>query len=120
MEGFRASAVKLRNGHRSYTTALQGMSEPADLKRVLDASLQPVPMPNEGLLLTDYLAELLAVRPGDLLEVFVGLQTPPSAADRIGDTELIPREALFGNPDDFIEGAIQPCGLYRSQGLNHR
>ena len=69
VEGFRASAVKLRNGHRSYTTALQGMSEPADLKRVLDASLQPVPMPNEGLLLTDYLAELLAVRPGDLLEV---------------------------------------------------
>lgn len=69
VEGFRASAVKLRNGHRSYTTALQGMSEPADLKRVLDASLQPVPMPTEGLLLTDYLAELLAVRPGDLLEV---------------------------------------------------
>lgn len=69
VEGFRASAVKLRNGHRSYTTALQGMSEPADLKRVLDASLQPVPMPTKGLLLTDYLAELLAVRPGDLLEV---------------------------------------------------
>jgi putative ABC transport system permease protein len=69
VEGFRTSAVKLRNGHRSYSTALQGMSEPADLKRVLDASLQPVPMPTEGLLLTDYLAELLAVRPGDLLEV---------------------------------------------------
>lgn len=69
VEGFRASAVKLRNGHRSYTTALQGMGEPADLKRALDASLQPVPMPTEGLLLTDYLAELLAVRPGDLLEV---------------------------------------------------
>lgn len=69
VEGFRTSAVKLRNGHRSYTTALQGMSDTSDLKRVLDATLQSVPMPAEGLLLTDYLAELLAVRPGDLLEV---------------------------------------------------
>ncbi|MBS3911587.1 MAG: ABC transporter permease [Hydrogenophaga sp.] len=69
VEGFRASAVKLRNGHRSYSTALQGLSESADLKRVLDASLQPVRVPAEGLLLTDYLAELLAVRPGDLLDV---------------------------------------------------
>jgi putative ABC transport system permease protein len=69
VEGFRTSAVKLRSGHRSYTTALQGMSDTADLKRVLDASLQTVPMPAEGLLLTDYLAGLLAVRPGDLLEV---------------------------------------------------
>ncbi|MDP2163071.1 MAG: FtsX-like permease family protein [Hydrogenophaga sp.] len=69
VEGFRASAVKLRHGHRSYNTALQGLSESADLKRVLDASLQPVRVPAEGLLLTDYLAELLAVRPGDLLDV---------------------------------------------------
>ena len=68
-EGFRVSAVKLRNGHRSYTTALQGMSESADLKRVLDAALKPVRVPAEGLLLTDYLADVLAVRPGDLLDV---------------------------------------------------
>lgn len=69
VEAFRVSAVKLRHDQRSHTTTLQGLSEPSDLRRVLDASLQPVPLPTEGLLLTDYLADLLAVRPGDVLEV---------------------------------------------------
>ena len=36
-------------------------------------------------------------------------QTPPSAADRIGDTELIPREALFGNPERALV-MISPDG----------
>lgn len=69
VEPFRSAAVRLRHGHRSYQTALQGLADGADLKRVLDRSLRPVAMPSDGLLLTDYLAELLDVRPGDTLDV---------------------------------------------------
>lgn len=69
VEPFRSAAVLLRNGHREYRTALQGLPPEADLKRVLDPGLQPVAPPAQGLLLTDYLGELLAVRPGDELEV---------------------------------------------------
>ena len=69
VEPFRSAAVILRNGHREYRTALQGLPDGADLKRVLDADLQPARMPDDGLLLTDYLAGMLAVRPGNTLEV---------------------------------------------------
>jgi putative ABC transport system permease protein len=69
VEPFRGAAVRLRNGHREYRTALQGLPEDADLKRVLDADLAPVSLPEDGLLLTDYLAELLDVRPGGSVDV---------------------------------------------------
>lgn len=69
VEAFRSAAVQLRHGHRSYRTALQGLADDGDLKRVLDDRLRPAVLPAEGLLLTDYLAEMLAARPGDLLEV---------------------------------------------------
>ncbi|TWI12042.1 FtsX-like permease family protein [Aerolutibacter ruishenii] len=69
VEPFRVAAVTLRNGHRSYRTALQGLPEKGDLKRVLDAGIQPAALPAEGLLLTDYLADLLGARPGDHLQV---------------------------------------------------
>jgi putative ABC transport system permease protein len=69
VEPFRAAAVRLRNGHREYRTALQGLPPDSDLKRVLDDRLRPVPLPGDGLLLTDYLATMLAVRPGDVLDV---------------------------------------------------
>lgn len=69
VEPFRVTAVTLRNGHRTYRTAVQGLPTQGDLKRVLDASIQPASLPKDGLLLTDYLADLLQVRPADRLQV---------------------------------------------------
>ncbi|MBX3702216.1 MAG: ABC transporter permease [Steroidobacteraceae bacterium] len=69
VEPFRSAAVRLRHGHREYRTALQGLPDDADLKRVLDAELRPAPLPEDGLLLTDYLADMLRVRPGDRIDV---------------------------------------------------
>jgi putative ABC transport system permease protein len=69
VEPFRSAAVRLRHGHRVYRTVLLGLPAGADLKRVLDADLQPVAPPADGLLLTDYLADLLKVRAGDRLGV---------------------------------------------------
>ena len=69
VEPFRVAAVLLRNGHREYRTGLQGLVPNADLKRVLDENLRPASLPPEGLLLTDYLADMLKVRVGDTLDV---------------------------------------------------
>lgn len=69
VEPFRVAGVRLRHGHREYRTALQGLTPGGDLKRVLDARLQPAALPDDGLLLTDYLADLLHVRAGDTLDV---------------------------------------------------
>ncbi len=69
VEPFRAASVRLHHGHRSYRTALQGLPSDADLKRALDAGLQPIPPPADGIMLTDYLAEILDARPGDMLRV---------------------------------------------------
>lgn len=69
VEPFRNAAVRLRSGHREYRTALQGLPPGSDLRRVLDRDLQPVQLPADGLLLTDFLGELLGVGPGDSVRV---------------------------------------------------
>ncbi|HEX5515154.1 MAG TPA: FtsX-like permease family protein [Gammaproteobacteria bacterium] len=70
-EPFRSAPVELRNGYRSFRTSLQGYVAEPQLHRLLDTSLQPLRLPTEGVLLTDYLGKLLAVQPGDWLEVEV-------------------------------------------------
>ena len=73
-EAFRTVPVRLRNGHRTHRTAIQGLPSQAHLHRVLDEDQEPITIPPEGLLLTDYLADLLAVQPGDevIAEVLEG------------------------------------------------
>jgi len=69
VEPFRFAAVRLHHGHRRYQTALQGLPDASDLRRVLDRDLQPMALPGDGVLLTDYLADMLRVRPGDRIAV---------------------------------------------------
>lgn len=71
VEGRRSVLVRLRNGHRSWRTGLSGIPADARLQYVIDAGLQPVSMPREGLLLTDFLAQRLDLSPGDIVEVEV-------------------------------------------------
>ena len=68
-EGFRAAPAILRYGHREYRSAVQGYMPNSQLFNVLDAQLQPVTIPQEGILLTDHLAHILGVKPGDRLQV---------------------------------------------------
>jgi putative ABC transport system permease protein len=68
-EGVRVVPVRLRAGHRSYRTAILGLPEGASLRRVLDADLRALPLPREGLLLTDRLGERLGLSPGDVILV---------------------------------------------------
>ncbi|MGE5285198.1 MAG: ABC transporter permease [Actinomycetota bacterium] len=70
-EPYRSVPVRLRFGHRSWRTTVQGFPEGGSLHRVLDTKLRPVALPREGILMTDYLAERLGLRPGDSVTVEV-------------------------------------------------
>lgn len=70
-EVFRTVPVRLRFGHRSYRTAIQGLESGGDLQRLLDTDLKPIVLPSSGIVLTDHLGEMLGVREGDSLTVEV-------------------------------------------------
>jgi putative ABC transport system permease protein len=67
-EVMRAIPVRLRAGHRSYRTAINGVADEAVLLRILDAELREAKPAPGGVLLTTRLAERLGVRPGDRVE----------------------------------------------------
>ena len=72
VEGFRDVAVNLRHEQYHYRTSLSGIQPDGQLHRSLDSRLQPVRLPPEGVILTDHLAaNILHVKPGDLLTVEV-------------------------------------------------
>lgn len=79
-EPFRVAAAKVKAGHRDRTTALFGLPADAKLRRLLDLDLREHPVPTEGLLLTDKLAEVLHVAPGDTLRVEL-LEGPRTTRD---------------------------------------
>lgn len=68
-EGRRSVAVRLVHGHRQWRSALHGIPAGARLQFVVDKDLQPVTLPENGLLLTDFLAAELQVRPGQSIRV---------------------------------------------------
>ncbi|MCG6897253.1 MAG: ABC transporter permease [Thiocapsa sp.] len=74
VEPVRAVAVRLRHGPASYLSTVQGIESPSILRRVLDDRLGPVELPPAGLVLSDFLAGVLNVRPGGrvTLEVLEG------------------------------------------------
>ncbi len=68
-EPYRTAPAVLRFEQRRYRTAIQGLPPQGDLRRLLDEELRVVPLPPEGLVLDDFLAQTLGVRPGDLVTV---------------------------------------------------
>jgi len=70
VEGGATSGATGR-GPRSYRTAIVGIPAGGELRRPLDAALNPIAIPAEGILLTDRLADRLGVRTGDTLWVEV-------------------------------------------------
>jgi putative ABC transport system permease protein len=66
-EPFRSVPARLRFGHRSYRSAIEGLESGGELHRLLSDNLVPLDLPSAGIVLTDYLGEILGVRPGDTL-----------------------------------------------------
>ena len=71
VEPFRAVPVRLRYEQRSRLGAITGLSTPSTLRQLIDTDLQAVPLPSDGLVLSQTLAELLQVQVGDALTVEV-------------------------------------------------
>jgi len=68
-ETSRSVPVRLRAAHLSHRTTLQSVAPDAQLRRLIDLDLRPVPLRAGGLLLTDRLADILEVRPGDRVRI---------------------------------------------------
>lgn len=71
VEAYRSVPVRLRHGHRDYRTRIRGQEPGGDIQRLLDADLRPVHLPSEGILLTDFLGQMLDVRVGERIVVEV-------------------------------------------------
>ena len=71
VEPFRTVPVRLRGGHRVRSSAVTGLPEGAELRRIVDVRYQVSRVPAAGVLLTDALADALALAPGDSVTVEV-------------------------------------------------
>jgi putative ABC transport system permease protein len=79
----RSVPVDLRHGHRSRRTAILGLPAAPQLNRVLDASLEPVPLTAEGLVMSRTLGQVLGVEAGGQVEVHVLEGTRPVRLVRV-------------------------------------
>lgn len=70
-EPFRLVAARISHRNLSKKLGIIGHPPRAQLSRVLDTALQPMPLPEAGLVLSEALANALDVRAGDLLTVAV-------------------------------------------------
>ncbi len=68
-EPTRSVPARFRFEQRTYRTALQGMEPNGQLRRLLNRQLNPVDLPEDGILLTDHLAKMLNIHPGEYLTV---------------------------------------------------
>ena len=70
-EPFRTVPARLRFEHRTYRSALTGITPQAELRRLINRDLNTVFLPANGVVLTTQLAKTLGVKVGDLLTVEV-------------------------------------------------
>ncbi len=71
VEPFRTVPALFRFGHRTYRTVIQSFEPGTRLHYLLDMRLKPIELPPSGIVLTDYLANMLGIKPGDQLTVEV-------------------------------------------------
>jgi putative ABC transport system permease protein len=70
-EPFRSVPVRLRFGPRTRRLGLMGLAPERNLYRLLDTEGRTVPLPEEGLVVSEKLGEILGCRRGDRLTVEV-------------------------------------------------
>lgn len=70
-EPFRQVAVILRKGQLSRYVGVQGVEPGSQLHQLLDSELRPFQAPSEGLLLSEALAKIMGIKPGDVVQIEV-------------------------------------------------
>lgn len=68
-ESYRSVPVRLKNGHLFRELEIVGKPLKPELSRVLDRQSRPVPIPEDGLLISERVAEVLNLQPGDIAEI---------------------------------------------------
>ena len=68
-EPVRVMPARLKFGHRQRKLQVTGIARGSDLNRLLDENERPITMPEEGLLMSEKLAEILGARIGDEVRV---------------------------------------------------
>lgn len=69
VEPYREVPARIRSGNIERRVAISGRPRDADLNRIIDINLRPVAAPESGIAVSDMLAQILRVRPGDFVEV---------------------------------------------------
>lgn len=69
VEPYRRAAVKIIAEHRNHRTSLIGLSPDNHLHQLLDANNKLINIPGKGLVISDFLAQKLAVKKGDWLSL---------------------------------------------------
>jgi putative ABC transport system permease protein len=104
VETQRIVPARLEAGHRYRNLAVTGVSSPSRLKRIVDRDRNVISVPPAGLVLSQRLAEVLHVRPGEMvtLEILEG-QRP------------VRRVTVTGTVDDTLG-----LSAYMEMGALHR
>jgi putative ABC transport system permease protein len=129
VETYRMAPARLRHGHYSRETAIQGMEADGELRRIVTASGRVQRLPAEGLVLSRILADRLRAQVGDVLtvEMLEGRRQTTSAPvvaivdDFLGVSAYMALPALhrLSGEEDVIAGAYlgvtdaQQQALYR-------
>ena len=101
-EPVRHVSVVLRHGRESHRGALIGLPHEPELNRALDADMAPIALPERGVVLSDVLADMLGVAPGDMLNVDVREGRQPLLRIPVAATA----QTLLGSPAYMDLGAL--------------
>jgi putative ABC transport system permease protein len=95
VEPYQMVPVRLHAGHREREVAITGLEAGSELRRIVGEDGRVVPLPREGLVLSEVLAERLGVGRGDTLRV--------EALTGLRRTEPIPVAAVV---DDLLGASV--------------
>ena len=68
-EAYREVPVRVRHGSLERRMMISGRPRDADLRRIIDVHSRPVTLPENGLAISSWLADILGVKVGDFVEV---------------------------------------------------
>ena len=93
-EPVRFVPVVFRNGVRTYKGSITGLAPDPVLNRALDSELRPIALPEQGIVLSNPLSEILNVGVGDLLDLEIREGHQPVVTIRVAGVA----DSLLGAP----------------------